>query len=162
MAFLLDSNTLIQAKNQAYGFDICPGFWALIEREHRLGNLYSVKKVLEELKRGADDLEKWAVKMDAGFFVPPDGPTAVAMGEIATWVQDGNFTDAAKRTFFSSADQYLVAYAKAHGHRVVSHEKYNPDQRNNVKIPVVCRAMDVDCMQTWDWIRALRARFVLE
>ena len=31
--FVLDTNTLIEAKNRYYGFDICPGFWfALLEQ----------------------------------------------------------------------------------------------------------------------------------
>ncbi len=28
MAYLLDANVFIQAKNLHYGFDFCPGFWA--------------------------------------------------------------------------------------------------------------------------------------
>ena len=27
MAYLLDANVLISAKNLHYGFDFCPGFW---------------------------------------------------------------------------------------------------------------------------------------
>nr|WP_269633613.1 DUF4411 family protein [Pelomonas sp. BJYL3] len=27
MAYLLDANVFIQAKNLQYGFDFCPGFW---------------------------------------------------------------------------------------------------------------------------------------
>jgi hypothetical protein len=27
MAYLLDSNVFIQAKNLHYGFDFCPAFW---------------------------------------------------------------------------------------------------------------------------------------
>ncbi|WP_081763821.1 MULTISPECIES: DUF4411 family protein [Nitrincola] len=29
MKYLLDSNTYIQAKNQYYGMDFCPGYWDL-------------------------------------------------------------------------------------------------------------------------------------
>ena len=33
MLFLLDSDTLIQAKNEYYGFDLCPGFWDWLDRK---------------------------------------------------------------------------------------------------------------------------------
>ena len=29
MAYLLDSDVFIRAKNDHYGFDFCPGFWSL-------------------------------------------------------------------------------------------------------------------------------------
>jgi hypothetical protein len=161
MTFLLDADTLITGKNQAYGFDICPGFWDFIDREHAAGGLLSVKPVGDELKRGNDELAKWASKMGASFFRPLDTPTLSAMAEVAAWVQGKDFTDAAKVEFFRSADQYLIACAKAHGHIVVSHETLNRDQKSRVKIPVVCDAMGVRCIRTYDWLRSRGARFVL-
>ncbi|WP_448218276.1 DUF4411 family protein [Endozoicomonas sp. 2B-B] len=35
MQYLLDANTFIQAKNQYYAMDICPGYWDWLERERR-------------------------------------------------------------------------------------------------------------------------------
>ena len=32
MAYLLDSDVFIRAKNDHYGFDLCPGFWEWLER----------------------------------------------------------------------------------------------------------------------------------
>lgn len=32
MAYLLDANVFIQAKNLQYGFDFCPAFWDWLER----------------------------------------------------------------------------------------------------------------------------------
>ena len=34
MAYLVDSNVVIQAKNLYYGFDFCPAFWDWIDRAH--------------------------------------------------------------------------------------------------------------------------------
>lgn len=161
MAFLLDSDTLITGKNQAYGFDICPGFWDFIGKEHADGELFSVKPVGDELKRGNDELADWAKSQGKSFFLPLDSDTLAAMAGVAAWVQGKDFTDAAKVEFFRSADQYLIAYAKAHGHAVVSHETLNREQKNRVKIPVVCDAMKVRCVRTYDWLRSRKARFVL-
>jgi len=98
MSFLLDSNTLIQGKNEAYGFDICPGFWTFIENEHQAGRLFSLKPVGEELIKGKDELAQWARKRGNSFFLPIDSATAEAMVDIANWVQARDFTDAAKAT----------------------------------------------------------------
>jgi hypothetical protein len=161
MAFLLDSDTLITGKNQAYGFDICPGFWDFIEREHGHEELFSVKPVGDELKRGHDELAEWARRQGRSFFLPLDQIALEAMGSVAGWVQERDFTDPAKAEYFRSADQYLISYAKAHGHVVVSHETLNREQKNRVKIPVVCEAMNVRCVRTYDWLRSRQARFVL-
>lgn len=162
MAFLLDSNTLIQGKNEAYGFDICPGFWTFIEQEHEAGHLYSIKQVGDELKDGKDELAKWARKRGGEFFMAFDPKAAEAMTKVVSWVQERDFTDAAKTKFFRSADQYLIAYALAHGHTLVSHEVLNRQQKNNVKIPVVCEALKIKCVRTYDWLRSREAKFVLE
>ena len=161
MAFILDADTLITGKNQAYGFDICPGFWDFIGREHGNGDLFSVKPVGDELKRGNDELAEWAKGQGQAFFRPLDAPALSSMADVASWVQGKDFTDAAKAEFFRSADQYLIAYAKAHGHAVVSHETLNREQKNRIKIPVVCEAMSVRCVRTYDWLRSRGARFVL-
>jgi hypothetical protein len=45
MAYLLDADTFIQAKNLHYGFDFCPGFWDWIVRENAAGRVFSIGKV---------------------------------------------------------------------------------------------------------------------
>jgi hypothetical protein len=37
MAYLLDANVFIQAKNSYYGFDICPAFWEWIDQKSAEG-----------------------------------------------------------------------------------------------------------------------------
>ena len=32
--YLLDTDVLIRAKNEHYGFDLCPGFWQWLDHEH--------------------------------------------------------------------------------------------------------------------------------
>jgi hypothetical protein len=54
----------------------------------------------------------------------------------------------------SVADPFLIAYALAHGHTVVTHETYaNPNQRNKVKIPNVCVQFGVPHMTIFDLLR---------
>jgi hypothetical protein len=59
MAYLLDADTFIQAKNLHYGFDFCPGFWDWIVRENTAGRVFSIEKVGDELEAGSDELADW-------------------------------------------------------------------------------------------------------
>ena len=45
MAYLLDANGFIDAKNYCYGMDFCPAFWDWMIREHKAENLFSVEQV---------------------------------------------------------------------------------------------------------------------
>ena len=72
MAYLLDANVLIAAKNLHYGFDFCPGFWDWIAKSHEQGLVRSVEKVGDELRGVDDDLSEWAQVRGPSFFVPVD------------------------------------------------------------------------------------------
>ena len=76
--YLLDTDVFIRSKNQHYGFDICPGFWNWIDREHALGRVFSIEKVYSELLLGKDELSIW-VKQRKGMFLKPDQPTTSSL-----------------------------------------------------------------------------------
>ena len=162
MVYLLDSNTLIQAKNEYYAFDLCPGFWDWIAREHAAGNVFSIERVRRELEVGNDDLSQWAMACPAGFFLADDAPSLQAMATVSNWVQNENFRPEAKRSFLAGADPFLIAQALAHGHTVVTHEVHIEGERRKVKIPTVCRALNVPYERTFQVLRNLQAAFVLQ
>jgi hypothetical protein len=58
MAYLLDTNVFLQAKNLHYGYDFCPGFWDWPKTENVKGNVFSIEKVKDELVD--DDASLWA------------------------------------------------------------------------------------------------------
>lgn len=62
MAYLLDTNVLITAKNLYYGIDFCPGFWEWIEHMGSAGTVRSVSKVKDEITSGDDDLAAVTVR----------------------------------------------------------------------------------------------------
>lgn len=161
MAYLLDTNTLIQAKNEYYAFDLCPGFWNCLDQQNKAGKMFSVHAVKEELARGDDQLAKWAAVRDTEFFLPVDERTSGAMAAVSGWVQAGDFRDDAKRAFLAGADPWLIAHALAHSHTVVTHEVHVDGQKSKVKIPTVCRALNVPCIRTFEMLRTERVRFVL-
>ena len=43
MAYLLDANVFMSAKNLHYGLDFCPAFWDWLIRENRAGKVFSIE-----------------------------------------------------------------------------------------------------------------------
>jgi hypothetical protein len=88
MAYLLDANVFIQAKNLHYGLDFCPAFWEWLISANASGTVLSIEKVGDELAGGADELADWARSRGPGFFVPPDGPVLPALATVASWATE--------------------------------------------------------------------------
>lgn len=160
MAYLLDANVFIQAKNLHYGFDFCPAFWDWIVHENDAGRVLSLERVGDELKAGADELARWAQERGDRLFVTPDVKMLGALPQVSTWVSSQTYSAAAVSTFLQVADYYLVARALAHGDTVVTHE-VPAGSVNKVKIPNVCIGMGVKCMTPYEMLRLERARFIL-
>lgn len=160
MAYLLDADVFIQAKNLHYGLDFCPGFWEWLIVTNTANHVFSIEKVGDEIAAGGDDLSTWAGALGAKFFLKPDLKVLPALGSVSAWVTNQGYEPAAVNTFFQVADYYLVAQALAHGYTVVTHEKAAP-QAKKVKIPNVCIGLDVKCMTPYAMLRRERARFVL-
>jgi len=81
---------------------------------------------------------------------------------VSTWVQNEGFREDAKRSFLAGADPFLIAHALAHGHTVVTHEVHIDGERKKVKIPTVCRGLNVPCERTFQVLRRQKAAFVLQ
>jgi len=160
MAYLLDANVFIQAKNLHYGLDFCPAFWEWLSCGNSLGTVFSIEKVGDELAAGGDELVAWAEQRGAGFFLKPDAAMLSALGTVSSWAAAGDFDPAAVSTFLQVADCFLVGHALAHGHTVVTHEVVSPS-RKRIKIPSACIALGIKCMTPFDMLRREKARFVL-
>ena len=160
MAYLLDSDVFIQAKNLHYGFDFCPAFWAWIDAAHRAGVVRSIDRVRDELVGGEDELSEWARGRGNEFFLEPDAATVPSLRVTSTWASGGEYEPSAVATFLGVADFYLVAQAHAHEHTVVTHEVASPSTKK-IKIPNACIAMNVRCITPFAMLRSERARFVL-
>lgn len=164
MPYLLDADTLVSAHRQYYPFDFCPGFWAWLEQKHKQGRIFSVDVVYAELQRGDDELSRWAKTMKRqGLFLATDSAAIVpGIRSLAQWVSASNFTQAAAHEFNDSADMVLVAFAKARDCAVVTAEKSEPARKNKVKIPDACNALQLQCMNLFDLMRAEGIRLILD
>lgn len=160
MTYLLDANIFIQAKNLHYGFDFCPAFWDWLVEKNRVGKVFSIDKVEDEINVVDDELKKWANKQYTDFFRKTDTSVISHFATVSNWVMGQNYEQAAMHTFMQGADYYLIAHALAGGHILVTHEIAAHSQKR-VKIPNVCAGLDVRFMNPYQMLRLEQARFVL-
>ncbi len=158
--YLLDANIFIQSNRAHYGLDFVPGFWDWLDAAYDAGSVASIKKVGDEIAAGKDNLTTWAASRP-GMFLPMDAACAPSLAALANWANSGHFRPAAVAEFLSAADYELVAYARTHGHTVVTMEKSEPQRKSKVKIPDACIAHGVAWTSPFDMLRAESARFVL-
>lgn len=160
MAYLLDANILIAAKNLHYGFDFCPAFWDWLIRSHAEGKVFSIEKVEDEILAQDDDLSAWASQRGEGFFLRTDASVLPGLAAVSQWATTQRYEPGAVSTFLQIADYYLVAHALVGGHTVVTNEIPSASIRK-IKIPDACIGTGVKFMTTHQMLRQERARFVL-
>ena len=161
MAYLLDADVFIKAKNFHYGFDFCPAFWSWLIRANRDQKVYSIQRVGDELRRGDDELADWAGERDDAFFLPPTRAFEQALRDVSYWVAERDYESHAVSQFLDVADAYLVAHALAEGHIVVTHEVAAPSSKKKVKVPDSCIGLGVQYMLPYEMLRKEQPRFVL-
>lgn len=162
MAYLIDTDIFIRAKNDHYRMDVCPGFWEWLIRANAAGRVLSIRAVGDDLSDGDDELTEWAAAQGDDFFVAPAASDLEKLGEVARWIDEHDtYTAAAKQTFLGCSDFYVVAQALAGRHTVVSHEVPS-DSVNKVKIPNACIELGIRHATPWQMLRVEQARFVLE
>lgn len=159
MAYLLDANVFIQAKNLHYGFDFCPAYWTWIDEGIERRTVTSIEQVADEML-GSDELGEWVKARRKSLFPPVDGRVLAAMQKVSVWAMGGAYEPAAASTFLQIADSFLVAAALAHGHTLVTHE-VPANSPKKIKIPNACQELGVAFCNPYQMLRRENARFVL-
>lgn len=153
MKYLLDTNVFIQAKNEHYGMDFCPGFWDWLIANGEAGIVASVAGVHEELRVGKNQLARWSGQLGDECFLPTDGSVISAATRISVWVSGLDFRSSAVRKFEDRADLYLIAHALANSWIVVTHEKKLQQSKKSVKTPNVCERFLIECITPFEMLR---------
>ena len=156
MAYLLDSNVFIEAKDRYYGFTFHPGFWKWLDHAHAKGSILSIKQVRDELMGREDRLSLWCKPRKSIFVDTSDAKTYESLQLLATWVNQ-NYQPSAQAKFFADADFVLVGFAHAHNHTIVTIEKAAYGQ--DVKIPNACKEMDVPVITPFAMLAAEKVKF---
>lgn len=164
MLFLLDANVLITANNFYYPIDRVPEYWEWLAYVGSLGRVKMPFEIFDEVKDGPDAAEKdllFAWLQQAGNktallldeTVDPDLVRKVIDVGYAADLTDDEIEQVGR-------DPFLMAYALASDDRcVVTVEISAPKkQRQNRKVPDVCKALGVRCCSPFEFNRLLDFR----
>ena len=99
MAYTLDADVFISAKNFHYGFDFCPAFWDWLVQANEQKRVFSIERVGGELKAGDDRLAEWAAQRGDGFFLKPTTEMLPALAAVSNWVVTNGYEPAAVDAF---------------------------------------------------------------
>lgn len=91
MAYLLDADVFIRAKNLHYVLDFCPAFWDWLITKNLNGKVFSVEKVEDEVMAVKDELSDWASSRGSGFFLRPDSSTFPSLAMVSNWVTEQDY-----------------------------------------------------------------------
>jgi Domain of unknown function (DUF4411) len=162
MLYLVDANVLITAHNDYYPIDSIPEFWEWLVHQAEIGVVKMPLEIYEEIKLGGKDPQK---DMLYGWAVEPSVKKHLIFGEevdpahVIKCTNVGYAPDLKDDELLQiGRDPFLIAYAMAKPSErcVVSNEVSSPAKtRHRKKIPDVCNAMGVKCINVFAMTRAL-------
>lgn len=146
MAYCFDTSVLIECWSRSYPPDVFPGLWVKLDALIAQQEVLCADEVRVELERQEDDLAKW-IKVRPHLFVPLDDAIQRATSEVLA----GHplLMKATKNR--NGADPFVIATAQVRGLTVVTEEKGGTDTKP--KIPSVCAALQVPCINVLSFIR---------
>lgn len=160
--YVLDTSVLTQAARSYYHFEVAPSFWDALTEHAQAGTLLSIDRVSREISRSKDKLAQWAKShLHHSLESTNDDDVLAAYQQVIQWAREhSQYTDAAKAEFANAdnADAWVVAFALAKGCVVVTQEVAAPHARHKIKVPDVCRAFSVPCIDTFEMMRRLGIR----
>lgn len=157
MLYLLDANVFIDASRYYYPIQRVPEFWSWLVHLGQNSEAKIPIEIYEEFNDGDDELGIWS----------KDGPTEAALllatesdPQLVAYVIEHGYADDLTDDEVEKIgrDPFLIAYALTAPDeiRVVSTEVSKPTkQRANRRLPDVCRDFDVECINTFEFVRRL-------
>jgi Domain of unknown function (DUF4411) len=109
-----------------------------------------------------EDLVKWVNrKLPDGFFHGTGGKEVTSVySQIMLWAQrNTQYTAPARAKFATEADGWLVAYASAHRHTVVTNEQSRPESKSRILLPDVCAEFKVPYLNTFEMLKELAVHY---
>lgn len=162
MVYLLDANVLITAHNLYYPVDVVPEFWDWLVHQGQTGEIKMPVETLEEVRDGGTDAERdllfaWIqdrTNRAAILFEEDVRPELVQriLGFYAADLTDDELEAIGR-------DPFLIAHALAEPENrcvVTTEVSKQRLQRQNRRIPDVCRDAGVPCCDTFSMLRALQ------
>jgi hypothetical protein len=159
--YWIDTGVLIQSRHRYHPRERVPKFWSWIDEELDAGRLRMPKVVYGEVIKGKDWLVQWTKdRQNRGLCVAPDRAVHQQYTRVADHVELNYRDGHQKDRSLHGADLWVIAHALASQDAVVVSEedKAKPGD-NRVKVPNVCRELNVKCYDTFKMLDELRAAF---
>jgi hypothetical protein len=137
------------ALNRVYPFDVVPGAWDALGEMADSGIINSSYEILLELEVQDDGVFEWA-RNHKQIFLPLESDIQNKATEILR--NYPNILDIKQSK--SSADPFLIATAIVTSCKVVTEEKPTGLGSKKIKIPDVCRQINLECISLLDMMRA--------
>lgn len=150
--YVFDTNIFIILQRRQ-PIDIYPSLWNKIGELMADGTIISSQEVYDEIAVGGDDLEKWA-KVRKECFLPSEVPIQETVREILQ-NHRGLVEGGSKK---NSADPFVIALARNNRCKVVT-EEVRTHNSNAPKIPDVCEAYDIECIDFVGFSREVKFAF---
>ena len=149
--YCIDTCAILDLHGRKFPRDLYPDVWPSFEEAVSQGVVVSIREVYRELKARDDDVAAWACAHRA-VFEDPDGDQTREIARIAN--AHPECLDLLKRKTVH-ADPWVIAAASAWGLVVVTSEGLDSPK----KIPAICRAEGIPCIDLLDMFRGLDWRF---
>ena len=150
--YIFDTNVFINLQRMQ-PIDVYPSVWEKVSEFMEEGIIISSHEVYEEITIGDDELVLWAKKREK-FFVLSDENIQMEVREILKHFR--GLVEGGKKK--NSADPFVIAVAKQYGGKVVTTETMaGADQPP--KIPNVCKALQMECIDFVSFQRELKLAF---
>ncbi len=150
--YVFDTNIFINLQRRQ-PIDLYPTVWNKIGELMSEGVIISSQEVLDEIAIGGDDLEKWA-KARKECFLPTDISVQQKVRDILKNYR--GLIEGGKNK--NSADPFVVALAQDKKYKVVTEETPTRNS-NSPKIPDVCDAYSIECLNFVDFAREAKLNF---
>jgi hypothetical protein len=155
-SYWFDTSSFIDPSRLSHRFNWGTKLWDFLAekaREHVIGSpsIVLTLELTPSDKGKADDLAKWALDLDGILFLPPDRIVQKYQSETVQYVSTNpQYSPPHIQAFCGKADTWVIAYARAHGGKIVTFEKSAPFSKEP-KIPDIAKALfDVDSIILWD------------
>jgi hypothetical protein len=161
--YLIDANVVITAHNLYYPIDVVPEFWTWLTYQGEKSLVKMPLEVLEEVKDGSTDEDK---DLLYAWISDDQHKNALLLDEevdaelVADVVSNGYAPDLTDQELEQiGRDPFLIAYARAAVDErcVVTTEASAPaKQRQNRRIPDVCKTFGLNCCDSFAMLKALK------
>jgi hypothetical protein len=154
MPYCLDTSAWLDGWQRYYPLDVFPSLWGKLDEVVKAGEIVSSEEVYVELERKADDLYDW-VKARKQMLVPlTEAVQANAAGLLSEYPR---LVDTLRGR--SMADPFVIATAMGIAGVVVVTGEIATGRLDKPRIPDVCGAKSIRCINFLEMIRELKLTF---